>query len=101
MAQMSSYLLQEVSGSARMALLLWSFKTMRYLIPREEVTVKRPVWTVHTFLVKSTVGRYAIWSRTLGSCKGKGRVVITGRSDMGVTGEVVLVDHTFCWSWRR
>ena len=32
-----------VSGTARMALLSWSYKTMRYLLPREEVTGKCPV----------------------------------------------------------
>ena len=42
--RMTSRLLREVSGSARMALLSWSYKTMRYLIPREEVTGKRLVW---------------------------------------------------------
>ena len=42
-ARMSSHLLREVSGSDRMALLSCSYKTMRYLLPREEVTGKRPV----------------------------------------------------------
>ena len=46
MDRMSSRLLQEVSGSARMALLPWSYKTMRYLLPREEVTGKQPVCSV-------------------------------------------------------
>ena len=40
---MSLRSLQEVSGSARMALLSWSYKTMRYLLPRKEVTGKLPV----------------------------------------------------------
>ena len=73
---------------------------MRYLLPREEVKGKLPVWSVLTFPVNSTVYRYAIWVQTLGSCEGRGRVVITGGSEMGVVGEVVLVDHTFCRSWR-
>ena len=98
---MSSRLRREVSGSTRMALLLWSYKTMNYLLLREEVTVKRPVWSVLTFSVNSTVCRYAIWVWTLGSCKGRGRVVITGGSEMGEAGEVVLVDCTFFWYWRR
>ena len=101
MARTSSRSLREASGSARMALLLWSYKTMRYLLPREEVTGKRLVWSVLTFPVKSTVCRYAIWVRTLGLCEGRGRVVITYGSDMGVAGEVVLVDRTFFQSWRR
>ena len=33
----------KVSGSAKMKLLLWSYRTMGYLLPREEVTGKRPV----------------------------------------------------------
>ena len=90
-----------MSGSASMALLSWSYKTMRYFLPREEVTGKRPVWSVLTFPVNSTVCRYAIWVQTLGSYKGRGGVVITGGLDMGVAGEVVLVDHTFFWYWRR
>ena len=101
MAQMSLRLLREASGSARMALLSWSYKTMRYLLPREEVIGKRTVWSVLTFPVKLTVCRYAIWVLTLGSCEGRGKVVITGGSDMGVAGEVVLVDRMFCRSWRR
>ena len=98
---MSLYLLREVSGSARMELLLWSYKTMSYLLPQEEVTEKFLVWSVLTFPVKSTVCRYAIWVQTLGSCEGRGRVVITGGSKMVVAEELVLVDHTFCRSWRR
>ena len=47
------------------------------------------------------VCRYAIWVWTLGSCKGKATVVITGRLEMGVDGEVFLVDRKFCRSWRR
>ena len=43
MAHMSSRLLREVIGSASMELLSWSYKTMRYLLPREDVTGKRPV----------------------------------------------------------
>ena len=43
MALTSLRLLREVSGSAKMALMSWSYKTMRYLLPREEVTGKRPV----------------------------------------------------------
>ena len=93
--------LREVSGSSKMALLYWSHKTMRYLLPQEEVTGKRPVWSVLTFSVNSTVCRYAIWVRTLGSCEGRGGVVITGGLEMGVTGEVFLVDRTFCRYWRR
>ena len=42
MARMSLRLLREVSGSARIALLSWLYKTMRYLLPREKVTGKRP-----------------------------------------------------------
>ena len=101
MARMSLCLLQKVSGSASMALLPWSYKTMRYLLPREEVTGKRPVWSVLIFPVNSTVCRYDIWVRTLGSCEGRGRVAITGGLDIGVEVEVVLVDCTFCRSWRR
>ena len=66
-ARMSSCSLQEVSGFAKMELLSWSYKTTRYFIPREEVTGKRPVWSVLPFPVKSIVCRYAIWVRTLGS----------------------------------
>ena len=101
MAWMSSRLLREVSGSAKMALLSWSYKTMRYLLPWEEVTGKRPVWSVLTFPVNLTVCRYDIWVWALGSCKGSGGVVITGGLEMGVEGEVVLVDRMFCRSWRR
>ena len=101
MARMSLRLLQEVSGSARMELLSWLYKTMRYLLQREAVTGKRPVWSVLTFPVKLTVCRYAIWVRTLGSCEGRGRVVVTGRLEMGLAGEVVLVDRTFFRSWSR
>ena len=67
MALMSLRLLREVSGSAKMALLSWSYKTMRYLLPQEKVTGKLPVWSVITFPVNSNVCRYAIWVRTLGS----------------------------------
>ena len=88
---MSSRLLQEVSGSAR----------MRYFLPQEEVTVKRMVWSVLTFPVNSNVSRYAIWVWTTGSCKGRVRFVITGGSEMGVVGEVVLMDLIFFRSWRR
>ena len=84
-----------------MALLSWSYKTMRNLLPREEVMGKLPVWSVLTFPVNSTVCRYAIWVRTLGSCKVRGKFFITGRSEMGVAGEVVLVDRTFFRSWSR
>ena len=101
MALMSSRSLQDVSGSTKMELLSWSYNTMRYLLPREEVTGKRPVWSVLTFPVNSTVCRYAIWVWTLGSYEGMVRVVITGGLEMGVEGEVFLVDHTFCRSWRR
>ena len=52
MAQMSSRLLQEVSGSAGMALLSWS-----YLLLREEVPGKRLVWLVLTFTVNWTACR--------------------------------------------
>ena len=90
-----------MNGSANMTLLPWSYKTMRYLLPREEVTGKRPVLSVLTFPVNSTVCRYAIWVRTSGSCEGRGGVVITGSLEMGVEGEVFLVDHTFFRSWRR
>ena len=92
---MSSRSQREVSGSARMALLSWLYKNMRYLLPWEEVTGKHPVWSVLTFPVNSTVCRYAIWVQKPGSCKGRRRVVITGRLDMRVVGEVVLVDCTF------
>ena len=95
MDRMSSCLLQEVSSSARMALLSWSHNTIRYLLPWEEVTGKRPVWSVLTVAVNLTFCRYDIWVRTLGSCKGRGKVVITCGSEMGVAGEVVLVDCTF------
>ena len=44
---------------------------------------------------------YAIWVRTLFSCEGKGRVVITGGLEMVVAGEVFLVYRTFFRSWRR
>ena len=71
MALMSSSLLQEVSGSAKMALLSWSYKTTRYLLPREEVTGKHPVKSVLTFPVNSTACRYAIWVQTLGFCEGR------------------------------
>ena len=101
MARMSLRYLREASGSARMALLLRSYNTMRYLLLREEVTVKRPVWSVHTFPVNSTVCRYAIWVWALGSCAERGGVVMTGGLEMGVAGEVVLVDHTFFQSWSR
>ena len=37
----------------------------------------------------------------MGSCEGRGGVVITGGLEMVVAGEVFLVDHTFFWSWRR
>ena len=97
----SSCLLREVSGSARMELLSWLYKIMSYLIPREEVTGKRQVWSVLTFTVNSTVCRYAIWVRTPGQCEGRGRVFIKGGSEMGVVREVVLVDSMFCRSWRR
>ena len=40
---MSSRFLREVSGLVRMALLAWSYKTMRYLLSREDVTGNRPV----------------------------------------------------------
>ena len=72
-----------------------------YLPPQEEVTGKRPVWSVLTFPVNSTVCRYAIWVLIPGSCKGRGGDVITGGSEMGVVGEVVLVERTFFRSWRR
>ena len=68
---------------------------MKYLLLQEEVTGKRPVLSVLTFPVNSTICRYTIWVWTLGSCKVRGGVVITGRSEMGVAGEVVLVDRTF------
>ena len=54
-----------------------------------------------TFPVKSTVCRYTIWVRTLGSCEVRGGFVITGGLEMVVAGEVFLVDRTFCWSWVR
>ena len=101
MDRMTSRLLREVSGSANMALLSWSYKTMRYLLLREEVTGKRPVWSVLTFTINYTVCRYAILVRTLGSCKGRVGVVITGGLEMGVAAEVFLVDCTFFRSWRR
>ena len=84
-----------------MVLLSWLYKTMSYLLPQEEVTGKHPVWSVLTFPVNSTVCRYVIWVRTLGSCEGRGGVVITGGLEMEVAGEVVLVDRRFCRSWRR
>ena len=67
MARISLRSLREVSGSARMVLLSWSYKTMSYLLPREEVMEKRLVWSVLTFPVNSTVYRYAIWVGTPGS----------------------------------
>ena len=75
MAMMSLRLLREVSGAARMALLSWLYKTMRYLQTQEEVTGKRPVWSVLTFTVNSTVYMYAIlvlYPRFL-KRKGRGR----------------------------
>ena len=45
--------------------------------------------------------RYAIWVRTLSSCKVRDGVVITCGVEMVVAGEVFLVVCTFCWSWRR
>ena len=54
-----------------------------------------------TFPVNSNVCRYAIWVWTIGSYKGRSGVVITGGLEMVVAGEVFLVDHTFCRSWRR
>ena len=98
---MSSRLLQEVSGSAKMALLSWLYKTMRYLRPQEDVTGKHPVRSVLTFSVNSTVCRYAIWVWTLGSWEVRGGFIITGGLEMRVAGEVFLVDHTFCRSWCR
>ena len=98
---MSLRSLREVSGSTRMALLSWLYNTMRYLLLQEEVTGKRPVWSVLTFPVNLTVCRYNIWVWTLSSYKGRGAVVITGGSEMGVVGEVVLVDRTFFRSWSR
>ena len=95
MARISLRLLREVSGFAKMVLLSWSYKTMRYFLPREEVTGKHPVWSVFNFPVNSTVFRYAIWVRTLGSYEGRRGVVITGGLEMGVEGEVVMVDRTF------
>ena len=98
---MSLSSLREVSGSARIALLSWSYKTMIYLLPREEVTRKRPVWSVLTFPVNYIVCRYAIWFWTLSSCEGRGGVVITCVLEMVVAGGMFLVDRTFCRSWRR
>ena len=40
---MSLSSLREVSGSANNSLHSCSYKTMRYLLPQEEVTGKRPV----------------------------------------------------------
>ena len=37
----------------------------------------------------------------MSSCKGSVGVVITGGLETVVTGDVFLVDRTFCWSWRR
>ena len=54
-----------------------------------------------TSLAVKSVCRYAIWVQTPGSCEGRGRFFITGGSEMGVVGEVVLVERTFCRSWRR
>ena len=51
--------------------------------------------------MRSIVYRYAIWVRTSGSSEGRGGVVITCRLEMVVAGEVFLVDHTSCWSWRN
>ena len=98
---MSSRSQREVSGSARMALLSWLYKNMRYLLPWEEVTGKHPVWSVLTFPVNSTVCRYAIWVQTPVSYGGMGGVVITGGLEMGVVEEVVLVERNFCQYWRR
>ena len=64
------------------------------------MTGKRPVRSVLTFPVNSIVCRYAILVWTLYSCEGRGGVVITGGLEMLVSGEVFLVDRTFCWSWR-
>ena len=98
---MSSHSLQEVSGSAMMVLLSCLYNTIRYLLTREEVTGKRPVWSVLAFPVNSNFCRYAIWVRTLGPCEGRGRFVIKGGSEMVVVVEVVMVDRTFCRSWLR
>ena len=51
--------------------------------------------------MNSIVCRYAIWVRTLGYCEGRGGVVITGRLEMVVAGEVFLVDRIFFRYWRR
>ena len=48
---MSSASLLDLRGSAKMALLSKSNKTMIYLLPRLEVTGKRPVWSVETLPV--------------------------------------------------
>ena len=101
MARMSSRLLREVSGSVRIAFLSWSYKTMRYLLPQEEVTGKRPVRSVLTFPVNSIFCRYAIWVRTLSSCEVRGGVVITSGLELVVAGELFLVDCMFCPSWQR
>ena len=37
----------------------------------------------------------------MGSCEGRGGVVITGGLEIVVAGEVFLVDCMFCWSWLR
>ena len=95
MALMSSIFLHEVSSSPKMVLLSWSYKTIIYLLTREEVTGKRPVLSVLTLPVNFIVCKYAIWVRTLGSCEGRGGVVITGGLEMVVAGEVFLVDCTF------
>ena len=47
------------------------------------------------------VCRYAIWVQTVSSCEGRVGVVITGGLETVVAGDVLLVDRTFCLSWRR
>ena len=86
MARMSSRSLREVSGSERMELLSWSYKTMRYSLPRDDVTGKRPVWSVIPFPVNYIVCWYAIWVRTVSSCEGRVEVVITGGLETGTAG---------------
>ena len=54
-----------------------------------------------TLSVNFIVCRYAIWVWTLGSCKGRGGIFITGGLEMLVAGEVFLVDRKFCRSWQR
>ena len=51
--------------------------------------------------MKYIVCRYAIWVCTLSSCEGRSGVVIVDVLEIVISGEVFLVDCTFCRSWQR